>query len=90
MVEEKYLEAKFRIGATHGGEWLWEEAKRMAKGGSTSQEIAERLDDLVQVLGDWRTNWTNPTGYELPNEGNPWEWKREELDGFIAQRKSQW
>jgi hypothetical protein len=89
MAERNYEETKFRIGATHAGTWLWQETKRMAEEGKSSQEIAERLGVLNMVLMDWRTDLTNPT-FELPSETNPWEWKEADMDKFIAERKDQW
>ena len=48
-------ETAFRLGATHAADWLADVAKRMADEGKSSQEIAERVSDLRNVLVDWRT-----------------------------------
>ena len=89
MAEKNYEETQFRIGATHGATWLRREARRMAEEGKSSQEISERLGVLNQVLLDWRNDWPNPS-LDLPNETNPWDWNRADLEKFIAERKDQW
>jgi len=81
-------ETAFRTGATRAASWLADVAKRMADGGKSAQEIAQRLSDLSNVLGDWRTNGITQA-IELPEgESNPWEWSEERLDASIAHRKN--
>jgi hypothetical protein len=82
---EEYLEIQFRVGATHGASWFWRVAKHMTKQGKTPEAISDRSGDLVQVLQDWRQG-----NVSLPSEGNPWEWKAEDLDAFIAKRQHKW
>jgi transposase len=88
MAERNYEETQFRIGATHGANWLRREARRMAAEGKSSQEISDHLGVLIMVLLDWRNDW-NP-GLDLPSESNPWDWNKAELEKFIAERKDQW
>jgi hypothetical protein len=78
------LETQFRIGACHATSWAWHVTRRMAKQGKTAEEISDWLGTLHQVMLDWRE-----CNVSLP-DGNPWEWKPEDLDAFIAKRKDQW
>jgi hypothetical protein len=64
----------------------------MVDSGKSSQEIAEHLSDLEEVLGDGRDTLTAPhllPHLEIPID-NPWDWSDEELTKYIARRKNAW
>jgi len=69
--------------------WFVVEAKRMAKAGSTAQEIIERLNDWRHVLKDWRDDSPNHP-LNLPGNDMPEYWPSGTLEKFIATRKPEW
>lgn len=77
-------EFKLRQGACHGAQWLQGQTERMVADGASTDQIAARLRERVQVLFDWRDGRV-----EMP-EGNPWEWPEDALLEFIARRKAEW
>ena len=78
-----------RVVATRIAFWFVVEAKRMAKAGSTAQEIIERLNDWRHVLKDWRDDSPNHP-LNLPSNDMPEYWPSGTLEKFIATRKPEW
>lgn len=79
-------DSEFRRGANHGAQWFQDVVCAMAQGGTQPDAIAERLSTLGQVLLDWREDQAINN---LP-PGNPWEWRSEDLESYIARRRDQW
>ena len=77
-------ESCFRIGATHGAEWLKRQAQQMAEDGCTTEQVGQVMGELTMVLQDWREHVV-----AMP-PGNPWDWHKKELDDFIGSRRDQW
>jgi hypothetical protein len=71
----------FRKGACHSGQWFLETSQALASEGRTAAEIAEHLEELTEVLCDWRSQTA-----EMP-DGNPWDWSLKDLASVIKRRK---
>ena len=71
----------FRKGACHSAKWLLETSRTLAQQGRSAEEISAHLAELVEVLGNWRTQ-----SAELP-DGNPWDWSFKDLASVIKMQK---
>jgi hypothetical protein len=78
-----------RVVAARIAFWFVVEAKRLAKAGSTAQEIIEHLNDCRHVLKDWRDDSPDHP-LNLPSNDMPEFWPSGSLEKFIAIRKPAW
>ncbi len=74
----------FQGGACHGALWLSTIAQHMAEEGRPTDDLAERLSEMTEVLIEWQN------GTVAMPVGPPWHWQSEELDHYISMRKGEW
>ncbi len=72
---------KFRIGESHAAGLIAESVKSMEAANASVSEILRAVEDLMNVLVDWREEQV-----EMP-KGNPWSWSYEELQDYIERQR---
>ena len=84
LERKKAMELYFRRGASHAAAFVRDEVKRVLADGADPSQISQHIENLNQVLLDWRENRV-----EMP-AGNPWDWSTDDLAIFIARRSREW
>src|SRR4051812_28130282 len=77
-------EHNFRTGMVTALAWATKVAGQMAREGKPPPEIVDVLYELLDVALDYEEGQV-----EMP-AGKPWEWRRNDLEHYIAWRKSEW
>jgi hypothetical protein len=80
-------DGQFRRGAQHAAFWLKQRAQKLANEGKSVQDIVNHLNDLEDVIGDWREGKIKDIGGVT---GNPWNWPKDQLEEYITKNRKYW
>jgi transposase len=82
------MNSDFKTGASDAAEWFRDRVKIMADEGKSAREIADHLDDLHNVIMDWKEG-VQQNGEDW-SMAHPWMMPPEELRGYIEASKEAW